>query len=206
MAKNIQIIRIQSMIIMWLHLVILTTRFSLLVDPKNIRRPRTPKLSYLISTQINGRQKLHFHSLQLSESTFWLHLITRFSICCYGTISRQASVLIFGGRIDSSDSSLIAKYTDNKWESIGNLQDSRDRHRAIVNDDRLYVIGGSGTRYVILHSIWSKNHILLFVQQNWNLVTQWERRCRYHEDCRTKVERLSFLSWAFHCWFGLLHQ
>ena len=26
-------------------------------------------------------------------------------------------------------------------------------HRAIVNDDRLYVIGGSGLRYVILHSI-----------------------------------------------------
>ena len=191
-----QIIQILSTIIITLHWVILKTRFSLLVIMFTI------KLNFLISTQINGRQKLHFHSLQLSESTFWIHLITRFSICCYGTISRQASVLIFGGRIDRSDSSLIAKYTDNKWERIGNLQDSRDWHRAIVNDDRLYVIGGSGTQYVILHI----NHILLFVQQNGNLVTRWERRCSYHKDCRTKFERLWLFSWAFHCWFGLLHQ
>ena len=37
---------------------------------------------------------------------------------------------------------LIARYTIDKWESIGNLQDSRRRHRAIANDDRVYVVGG----------------------------------------------------------------
>ena len=125
MMKNIQITLIQSMIIIRLQLVISKTRFSLLVDHLMIRKQRTPKLSYLILAQINGRQKLHFHSLRLSEFTFWLHLITCFSICCYGTISRQASVLIIGGRIDGSDSSLIAKYTVDQWERIGNLQDSR---------------------------------------------------------------------------------
>ena len=78
-------------------------------------------------------------------------------------------------------------------------------HRAIVNDDRLYVIGGSGLRYVILHSIWSKNHILLFVQQNGNLVTRWEGRCSYHEDCWTEFIQI-LLSWVIHSWFGLLHQ
>ena len=36
-----------------------------------------------------------------------------------------------------------------KWERVGNLQNSRYAHRAIRNDDRIYVVGGQGTLYVI---------------------------------------------------------
>ena len=54
-----------------------------------------------------------------------------------------------GGNCDGNVSSLIAKYSSNKWDRVGNLQDSRRYHRAIVNDDRIYVVGGEGTRYVI---------------------------------------------------------
>ena len=69
---------------------------------------------------------------------------TVFSIKRYGVISRKSSVLIIGGICDGSDSSLIAKYTDDKWEPVGNLQHSRRAHRAISNGDRIYVVGGEG--------------------------------------------------------------
>ena len=39
-------------------------------------------------------------------------------------------------------SSLIAKYSIDKWEHVGNLQQPRRDHRAIANDDRIYVVGG----------------------------------------------------------------
>ena len=64
-------------------------------------------------------------------------------------ISRKSSVLIIGGFCYSEGcvgaecySSLIAKYTINKWERVGNLQEPRLSHRAIANDDRIYVVGG----------------------------------------------------------------
>ena len=64
----------------------------------------------------------------------------------FGVISRQSSVLIIGGYCDGvgleSVSSLIAKYTIDKWERIGNLQQARRSHRAIENDNRIYVVGG----------------------------------------------------------------
>ena len=71
----------------------------------------------------------------------WLHV---FSISEYGVISRKSSVLIIGGYCDNSSSSLIAKYTIDKWEHVGSLQKSRHYHRAIANEDRIYVVGGNG--------------------------------------------------------------
>ena len=68
-----------------------------------------------------------------------------FSISDYGAISRKSSVFVIGGRCDDHIySSLIAKYTNDKWERVGNLLDSRAYHRAIANQDRFYVLGGSG--------------------------------------------------------------
>ena len=68
-----------------------------------------------------------------------------FSINGYGAISRKSSVLIIGGYCDDrTSSSLIAKYTIDKWERVGNLQNSRAIHRAIANEDRIYVVGGNG--------------------------------------------------------------
>ena len=68
-----------------------------------------------------------------------------FSISYYAVISRQSSVLVIGGKCDGSQSSLVSKYTIDKWERVGNLQNSRRGHRAIANEDRIYVVGGSGT-------------------------------------------------------------
>ena len=75
------------------------------------------------------------------------HIYT-FSISRYGVISRKSSVLIIGGYCDGFPSSLIAKYTIDKWEHVGNLQKTRSNHRAIANEDPIYVVGGSGTLYV----------------------------------------------------------
>ena len=63
MAKNTQIIRIQPMITMGLHLVKSTTKFLPLVAFHQI----TKSLNYLISIPISGRRKLHFLTAYLSE-------------------------------------------------------------------------------------------------------------------------------------------
>ena len=73
------------------------------------------------------------------DGIYVLHVL---SISQYGVISRKSSVLIIGGYCDGSSSTLIAKYTIDKWENIGNLQKSRHDHRAIANEDRIYVVGG----------------------------------------------------------------
>ena len=67
-----------------------------------------------------------------------------FSISRYGVVSRKSSVLIIGGYCDYTISSSIAKYTIDKWERVGNLQELRFAHRAIANEDRIYVVGGWG--------------------------------------------------------------
>ena len=77
--------------------------------------------------------------------SIYQYIIYTFSISRYGVISRKSSVLIIGGYCDGFPSSLIAKYTIDKWERVGNLQNSRAIHRAIANEDRIYVVGGSGT-------------------------------------------------------------
>ena len=141
MANNIRIIQIQSILTIQLHLVILKTKFLPLVA----LQAKTIKWNYLISIQILGRRKLHFLTAQ-SEFIFGLHFRSHhFSIFRYGVISRKSSVLIIGGYCDGSASSSIAKYTINKWEVVGNLQKPRYAHRANANEDRIYVVGGSGT-------------------------------------------------------------
>ena len=145
MVKNIQIIQIQSMIMLRLHLVISKTKLLPLVHGHS----KTQKLKYLISNQIHGRRNLPFLTAQHSEFIFGWHLfVTRFnfkllSISHYGVISRKSSVLIIGGRCDGISSALVAKYAIDEWERVGNLQNSRFGQRAISYENRIYVIGGS---------------------------------------------------------------
>lgn len=62
-------------------------------------------------------------------------------------INLESSVMIIGGDCDFTITSMIAKYTNNDWEHVGNLQSPREGHRAIVNENRIYVVGGAdGTR------------------------------------------------------------
>ena len=51
-----------------------------------------------------------------------------------------------GGLCDGVEVSQIAKFSSTeKWTREGNLQAVRSAHRAISNDDRVYVVGGSET-------------------------------------------------------------
>ena len=145
MANYIQIIRIQSILTIGLHLVIWKIKFLPLVNITTVV-PKTIKWNYLILAQIRGRRKLHFLTAHLREFIFGLYFGTHtFSISRYGVISRKSSVLIIGGYCDGSYSSSIAKYTIDKWQRVGNLQNSRHADRAIANEDRIYVVGGYGT-------------------------------------------------------------
>ena len=54
--------------------------------------------------------------------------------------------MIIGGYCDSSQSSRIAKYTFDKWELVGNLQKDRYGPRAILNGNKMYVVGGEDTQ------------------------------------------------------------
>ena len=74
-----------------------------------------------------------------------------FRISRYGLINRKSSVLILGGLCDYKDErrddeyySLIAQYTDNRWDAVGNLQRKRIAYRAVSNGDRVYLVGGYG--------------------------------------------------------------
>ena len=150
MAKNIQIIRIQPMIIFILRLVISETKSLLLVHSRSMKtevgRLATLKLNYLISSLINGRRKRHILSAQVSKLIIGfysdLHVL---SISDYAMVRSQSSLLLMGGVCDGDFSSLIAKYSSNRWKRVGNLKDSRRGHRAIANNNRIYVVGGSLT-------------------------------------------------------------
>ena len=69
MANDIQIIRIRPTRIIELQLVILKTTFSPLVDIHQA----TLQLIFLISVQMNGRQKLHFLTAHHREFIFGLY-------------------------------------------------------------------------------------------------------------------------------------
>ena len=57
-------------------------------------------------------------------------------------VSHNFAVWILGGYCDGDSYSLIAKYTLDIWEQVGNLQRSNRGLRAISNGDRFYVVGG----------------------------------------------------------------
>ena len=76
-----------------------------------------------------------------------LDLINYFSIRGYGIVSLTDAILIIGGKCDDHVSiSRIAKYklsaTIEEWSEVGNLQKPRDYHRATINGNRIYVVGG----------------------------------------------------------------
>ena len=68
------------------------------------------------------------------------------SLYWYGIVSLKDSILIIGGDCVDTISSTIARYklstTIEEWSEIGNLQQPRYKHRAMINGNRIYVVGG----------------------------------------------------------------
>ena len=66
------------------------------------------------------------------------------SIRLFATVTTGQGALIIGG-YDGSDVATVACYNSG-WSRLDDLQSTRRNHRAIINGDRVYVIGGYGTK------------------------------------------------------------
>ena len=68
-----------------------------------------------------------------------------FSIRLFATVTTGQGALIIGGNDDSSVVATVACYNSG-WSRLDDLQSVRHNNRAIVNGDKVYVIGGSGAK------------------------------------------------------------
>ena len=70
-----------------------------------------------------------------------------FSIFAYATVTTSQGTLIIGGCIAGSlQVATVACYNNAGWSRLDDLQSTRFWHRAIVNGDKVYVIGGYGNQ------------------------------------------------------------
>ena len=70
-----------------------------------------------------------------------------FSINSYATVTTSKGALFIGGYGDGSIVATVACYNNVGWSRLDDLQSIRRNHRAIINGDKVYVIGGgSGTK------------------------------------------------------------
>ena len=73
-----------------------------------------------------------------------------FSISDYATVTTSQGALIIGGNCWGSDPEdegrVVALYNDDGWKRLADLQTQRKGHRAIVNGDKVFVIGGHQER------------------------------------------------------------
>ena len=70
-----------------------------------------------------------------------------FSICGYATVTTSQGALIIGGWGGSDVGTLsatVACYNNAGWSRLDDLQSTRSFHRAIINGDKVYVVGGDG--------------------------------------------------------------
>ena len=68
-----------------------------------------------------------------------------FSIYAYATVTTSQGALIIGG-YSGSMVATVACYNNTGWSRLDDLQSVRQYHRAIVNGDKVYVIGGNGEK------------------------------------------------------------
>ena len=65
-----------------------------------------------------------------------------FSIYKYATVTTSQGALIIGGS-DASYVTTVACYNNAGWSKLDDLQSTRAWHRAIINGDKVYVVGGN---------------------------------------------------------------
>ena len=87
----------------------------------------------------------------LSIHNIW-NIQKYFSINGFATVTTSRGVLIIGGRggPDNSDVATVACYNNSGWSRLDDLQEARRGYRAISNGQKIYLIGGIGTQYVLI--------------------------------------------------------
>ena len=78
------------------------------------------------------------------ESCLIFSLIEILSINTYATVTTDDGVLIIGGFDNSRAVADVALFDGTNWSSMGLLHGARTGHNAVVNADKLFVIGGEG--------------------------------------------------------------
>ena len=68
-----------------------------------------------------------------------------FSIQYFGTVTTSQGALIIGGH-DGSAVATVACFNGTDWMRLNDLQSPRYGHRAIMNGDKINIIGGPGTK------------------------------------------------------------
>ena len=73
-----------------------------------------------------------------------------FSIRDYATVTTSQGALIIGGYVDGVGGytavATVACYNNSGWSKLDDLQSGRYNHRAIINGNKVYVIGGQGEK------------------------------------------------------------
>ena len=69
-------------------------------------------------------------------------MVLYFSIYYYATVTTSQGALFIGGYGDGSEVATVACYNNAGWSRLDDLQSTRYTHRAIINGDKVYVVGG----------------------------------------------------------------
>ena len=81
---------------------------------------------------------------------YLIFVILLISIHSYATVTTSQGAWIIGGRdnsaADAFDVTTVACYNTSGWSRLDDLQGARRGHRAIINGDKIYVVGGTSTQ------------------------------------------------------------
>ena len=69
-------------------------------------------------------------------------MVLYFSIYFHATVTTSKGALLIGGYGDGSEVATVACYSNAGWNQLDDLQSTRYTHRAIINGDKVYVVGG----------------------------------------------------------------
>ena len=90
---------------------------------------------------LKSNRLLHMRICKLHQ--FFYFLIFVVSIFRYATVTTNQGALIIGGTDITGDLAMVHCYNNASWSRLNDLQSSRYAHRAIVNGDKVYIIGGN---------------------------------------------------------------
>ena len=124
------------------HLLLLGIGVKSTPKPRSSTLPLTIGQSLLIILIIQSK-------FQMIIRNFFEHK-TYFSITLYATVTTSQGALIIGGYCYNcrprGQVATVASYNEDGWTKLEDLQSTRHGHRAIVNGDKVFVIGGFGTQ------------------------------------------------------------
>ena len=105
--------------------------------------------------QVTPGPKLLTILIMISKFSIFLKLTSQFwdfklyfSYYAYATVSTPKGAIFIGG-YDGSQISTVACYNNSGWSKLDDLQSIRYAPRAIINGDKVYVVGGDGVKWVL---------------------------------------------------------